>query len=71
MNDEMRARTKNKRNLILSMMKAKFEDRVYDYLDKGEYQSIDEMDEWVDEQLRLFENETTAVREYYNDKMYS
>jgi hypothetical protein len=71
MNEEEREWTKNKRNLILTMMRQKFEEQVYEYLEKGEYKSLEEMDQWIDERLHLFENERYAVREYYDSKMYS
>lgn len=71
MDEEEREWTKNKRNLILTMMRQKFEETVYSYLEKGEYKSLEEMDEWVDNKLRQFEDERSAVREYYNAKMYS
>lgn len=71
MDEEEREWTKNKRNLILTMMQQKFEEQVYEYLEKGEYQSLDEMDQWIDERLHQFEDERHAVREYYNSKMYS
>lgn len=53
------------------MMRQKFEETVYSYLEKGEYKSLEEMDEWIDNKLRQFEDERSAVREYYNAKMYS
>lgn len=71
MNEEEREWTKNKRNLILTMMRQKFEEQVYEYLEKGEYKSLEEMDQWIDERLHRFEDERYAVREYYDSKMYS
>lgn len=71
MDEEEREWTKNKRNLILTMMRQKFEEQVYEYLEKGEYQSLEEMDQWIDERLRQFEDERYAVKEYYDSKMYS
>lgn len=71
MNEEEREWTKNKRNLILTMMRQKFEEQVYEYLEKGEYKSLEEMDAWIDERLHQFEDERRAIREYYNAKMYS
>jgi hypothetical protein len=71
MDEEEREWTKNKRNLILTMMRQKFEEQVYEYLEKGEYQSLEEMDAWIDERLHQFEDERRAIREYYNSKMYS
>jgi len=71
MNDEERNWTKNKCNLILTMMKQKFEDEVYEYLEKSEFKSMDEMDTWIDERLHRFYDEWEAVKKYYEAKIYS
>lgn len=71
MNDEERNWTKNKCNLILTMMKQKFEDEVYEYLEKSEFKSMDEMDAWIDERLHRFYDEREAVKKYYEAKIYS
>jgi hypothetical protein len=71
MNEEERRWTKNKCNLILTMMKQKFEDEVYAYLEKGEFNSLEEMDHWIDDKLRKFEDEREALRDFYDNLMYS
>jgi len=71
MNDEELEWTKTKRNLILTMMREKFEERVYAYLDGGEYKSMEELDKWVDDELHKFENERKQLKAYYNKIMYS
>lgn len=71
MNDEERNWTKSKCNLILTMMKQKFEDEVYEYLEKSEFKSMDEMDAWIDERLHRFYDERESVKKYYEAKIYS
>ena len=72
MTDEERINfEKNKRCLILEMMKLRFEDRVYDYLESGEYKSMEELDEWIANALHQFEAERKQVKEYYDKRIYS
>ena len=72
MTDEERINfEKNKRGLILEMMKMRFEDRVYEYLEEGKYESMDELDAWISNVLQQFEAERKQVKEYYDKRIYS
>lgn len=58
---------KNRAGLVVTIMKQKFEENVYDAFEKQNFQSIEEMDEWVGEKLLQFENEKKAVKAYYDE----
>lgn len=58
---------KNRAGLVVTIMKQKFEENVYDGFEKQNFQSIEEMDEWVGEKLLQFENEKKAVKAYYDE----
>lgn len=69
MSDEEKNWTKKKANLIFEIMRARFEDRVYEYLENGEYNTIEELDAWLDEKLRQYQAEHRAVKDYYDNLM--
>ena len=69
MPEEEKIWTKKKANLIFEIMRARFEDRVYEYLESGEYSSIEELDAWIDEKLRQYQAEHKAVKDYYDHLM--
>lgn len=71
MDDEQRELEKQKRGLLLTIMQAKFEDKVYAYLDSDKFESMDELDAWLSEALQQFCKERRMVREYYNSRIYS
>ena len=71
MDDEQREFEKQKRGLLLTIMQAKFEDKVYAYLDSDKFESMDELDAWLSEALQQFCKERRVVREYYNSRIYS
>lgn len=70
MNDEQR-NAKVKRNLLIEMIRNKFEDEVFEYLEAGDYDSMEELDRWLDEKLQKLESEENLVRTYYEGKIYS
>lgn len=57
---------KNKAGLIVELMRMKFEERMYDAFETMDFKSIEELDAWVDIELRKFEDEKRAVKAYYN-----
>lgn len=65
MNEEQIARAKFRRRLILEAMETKFQDNLFEYLEEGNYESMQELDEHVDEMVQNFEAERNAVRSYY------
>ena len=65
MTDETIERTERRRNLILTIMRAKFEDNVYEYLEEGAYSTVEELDSHIDAMLRHYETEVEALRSYY------
>lgn len=69
MNEETMKFNKRKRNLILTLMQDQFEDNMYEEFMEREFQSLDEMDKFVDEKLRALDEEMNLVKEYYKDKI--
>ena len=61
---------KKKKSLIIALMRQKFEDNVFKYIESGKYSSMDELDETVDKMLRKFYEEREMVSEYYDKKIY-
>ena len=55
----------NKENLLINLLRNRFEEDVVDYLDNGEYSSIEELDAWLDEHMREFDEVCDKVREWY------
>ncbi len=71
MSDEERDWIKNKRGLLIKVLKASLEERVYDYINSDQWKSVEELDAWVDGQLRQFEDTKDAIVDFYDEKMYS
>ena len=60
---------REKKGLLTTMMRTRFEDRVYDKLETGDFHSIDELDAWLDEALTSFRSELQAVSDYYDKRI--
>lgn len=59
----------NKQGLILSLMQKRFEEEVMEYLDKGKYNSMEELDQWLDPKMREYDQLCDYVREWYAPKV--
>lgn len=69
MNEEEMKFNKRKRNLILTLMQDQFEENMYEEFMDRTFESLDEMDAFVDEKLRALDEEMRLVKEYYKDKI--
>ncbi len=69
MNEEEMKFNKRKRNLILTLMQDQFEENMFEEFMDRDFESFDEMDEFVDEKLRALDEEMDLVKEYYRDKI--
>ena len=61
--------TKAKCGLLLSLMKERFEVKVYDMLEKEGFSSMEELDGFLDDELRKYYAERIAVKKYYDQKL--
>ena len=59
---------KNKRGLLLSLMKDCFEANMYEILEKGKYDSMEELDGILDTELRKYYAEVDTVKSFYEPK---
>ena len=71
MNEEERKLLKRKRNLIFSLMQDQFEENMYEEFMEREFESLDELDAFVEEWILAYDEELKLVDDYYNEKMYS
>ena len=62
---------KQKRGLLITMMQRKFENEVYDYLNNETFDNMESLDKWLDGALTQYFEECDAIKEYYDDKIYS
>ena len=62
---------KEKRGLIFTMLKRRFEDQVYDYLCKDNFSDMDALDDWLDKALEQYYKECEAIDEYYDERLNS
>ena len=69
MNEEEMKFNKRKRNLILTLMQDQFEENMDEEFMDRTFESLDEMDAFVDEKLRALDGEMRLVKEYYKDKI--
>lgn len=71
MNEEERNWEKNKRGLIITVMRVNFEERVGAFLNSDSWSTVEELDNWIDANLRQYEETKKAIIEYYDEKIYS
>ena len=55
----------SKKNLLITLLHNRFEEDVMDYLDNGEYASIEELDAWLDEHMRELDETCDRIRDWY------
>lgn len=56
---------KQKRGLLITMIQRKFEDHVYDHLNKTDFADMESLDKWLDDALSKYFDECDAVEAYY------
>lgn len=60
---------KQKKGLLITILKRKFEDRLYDKLDKADFTDMDGLDKWLDSAFAQYLSECDAIKEYYDRKL--
>lgn len=66
---EVDERLKRKKALLLTCVRARFEDSVYTILEHGDFNDMDSVDQQLDELLVEYDNVTKAIRSYYRTKI--
>lgn len=59
--------TKNKRGILFKLMKRKFEDHVYDYLNNGDFSSMEDLDAWLEKEFCTFYDEIDTIKVFYGN----
>lgn len=59
----------NKRNLLIGLIKTRFEETVYDYLEESNFSSMEELDNWLDSNMRDMFSQLRQIDEYYMPKI--
>ena len=59
---------KQKRGLLITMIQRKFENHVYDHLNKTNFEDIESLDLWLDKAVGDYFDECDAVKAYYGDQ---
>lgn len=59
---------KHKRGLLITMVQRRFENHVYDYLNKADISDMDSLDRWLDNALNEYFDECDAIKAYYGDQ---
>lgn len=62
---------KAKRGFLTAMIQRRFEDNMYEYFSKHDFDTIEELDAFLDKELKRYYSDTDAVRSYYDSKLYS
>lgn len=60
-----------KRGLLITIMTNKFEENIAELLEGGNYETMEELDQIVDQKLRRYYDECEMVKNYYDEKIYS
>ncbi len=62
---------KQKANLIIDCADDNFEHMIYEELSSGKYKTIEEVDAFVDKELKDHLTRRKLIKEYFNNKIYS
>ena len=62
---------KQKRALLCTLMQEKFEERVMEFIESEKYESMEELDAWIDNAIRTYFNEIDTIKDYYDSKLKS
>lgn len=60
---------KQKRALLCTLMQEKFEERVMEYIESDKYESMEELDAWIDSAIRTYFDEIDTIKDYYDSKL--
>lgn len=71
MSNEERDFEERKKKLILKCVTENFEKRVYEKLASNELKTIEEVDAFVDHELKAVLQQREAIQEYFNSKMFA
>lgn len=58
-----------KRGLLTSLMKRRFEDNIYSILSKKSFPTMQDLDDMLDPKIRAYFSEMKAVDDYYSAKV--
>lgn len=56
----------NKKNLLMKMTKKRFEEAVYEKLNKSGSGTMEDLDEWLDENMDAFQRQRMQIEAYYD-----
>lgn len=60
---------KQKKALLCTLMQEKFEERVMEYIESDKYESMEELDTWIDSAIRTYFDEIDTIKDYYDSKL--
>ena len=58
-----------KRGLLISLMKRRFEDNIYAILSKKSFPTMQDLDDMLDPKIRAYFSEMKAVDDYYSSRI--
>lgn len=71
MDSESKEFTERKMKFILTLTAVAFEEKALEFLKSNEWNSLEELDAWFDENMKMYDGLRQDIREYYSGKMYS
>lgn len=71
MDSESKEFTERKMKLILTLTAVAFEEKSLEFLKSNEWNSLEELDAWFDENMKMYDGLRRDIRSYYTEKMYS
>ena len=60
---------KQKRALLCTLMQEKFKERVMEYIESDKYESMEELDSWLDVAIKMYFDEIDTIKDYYDEKI--
>ena len=60
-----------KREMVINVINQKFEEGLYDYIGDANYESIEELDSWLDDRFREYYGAIDQVNKFYDAKLNS
>lgn len=71
MDSESKEFTERKMKFILTLTAVAFEEKALEFLKSNEWSSLEELDAWFDENMKMYDGLRRDIRGYYIGKMYS
>ena len=59
---------KQKRGLLITMVQRRFENHVYEHLNKTDFADMQALDSWLDKMLTEYFEECDAIKAYYDNR---